>query len=82
MKVKDRFAQYERRARVLERIAKKYPEDSAEYRTLEIAGYALCFALTQEHEEFTEYVAEMTRPPTKKEERAMERHLKELGLKR
>ena len=80
MKVKERYALYERQAPVLERIAQKYPEGSAENAALKQAAFALCFALTQRYDEFTKYVSDMTRPPTKAEEKRMNKHLKELGL--
>ena len=79
MKVKERYALYERQAPVLECIAKKYPEGSAEFAALKQAACALCFALTQKDEEFTKYVTDMNRLPTKEEKR-MNKHLKELGL--
>jgi len=55
-----------------------YPEDSAETAALKQAAFALCFALTQRHEEFSRYLADMNKPMTQKEEE----HLKELGLER
>jgi len=78
MSVGERSALYERQAQVLERIAKVYPEDSAETAALKQAAFALCFALTQRHEEFSRYLADMNKPMTQKEEE----HLKELGLER
>jgi hypothetical protein len=72
----ERSALYESQARVLERIAKKYAEDSVEVAALKEAALALCFALTQRYEEFTKYLAKMNRPMTEKDEK----HLKELGL--
>jgi len=74
--VKERFALYERQARVLERIAKQYQEDSTEIAALKQAAFALCFALTQRHEEFKKYLARMNRPMTEKDEK----YLKKLGL--
>jgi hypothetical protein len=41
---KEKSALYERQARVLERIAKQYPEDSVEVTALKQAAFALCFA--------------------------------------
>lgn len=76
MRAGERFTRYEQRAQVLERIAKQYPEDSPELMTLKEAAYALCFAVTQRHEEFSRYLAEMNKPMTEKEEK----RLKELGL--
>ena len=72
----ERAALYERQARVLERVAKRYAKDSVEVATLKEAGFALCFSLTQRYEEFIKYLAEMNRPMTEKDEK----HLKELGL--
>ena len=71
-----RSALYERQARVLERIAKKYAKDSVEVAALKEAAFALCFALTRRYEEFTKFLTEMNRPMTEKDEK----HLKELGL--
>jgi hypothetical protein len=73
---KEKSALYERQARVLERIAKQYPEDSTEVAALKEAAFALCFALTQRYEEFTKYLAEMNRPMREKDEE----YLKKLGL--
>jgi hypothetical protein len=73
---KERSALYERQARVLERIAKQYPEDSTEGAALKQAAFALCFALTQRHEEFTKYLERMNRPMTEEDEQ----YLKKLGL--
>ena len=77
MRARQRFANYEQRARVLERIAKQYPENSQEVMALKQAAYALCFAMTKRHEEFGRYLAEMNKPMTEREER----QLKRLGLK-
>lgn len=76
MKARDKFARYERRARVLERLAARHPKSSQEVATLREAGYALCFALTEKYDEFAQYVAKMNRPLTKSEER----QLKRLGI--
>ena len=73
---KERSALYERQARVLERIAKQYPEDSVEVSALKESAFALCFALTQRYEEFTKYLADMNRPMTEEDEK----YLKKLGL--
>ena len=73
---RERSALYERQARVLERIAKQYPEDSTEVAALKQAAFALCFGLTQRYEEFTKYLGEMNRPMTEDDEQ----YLKKLGL--
>jgi len=76
VRVREKFARYERRARVLERLAAQYPKSSPEVAALREAGYALCFAFTEKYDEFAQYVARMNKPMTKSEEK----HLKRLGL--
>jgi hypothetical protein len=63
---------------VLEKIASGYAQNSAELRVLEEAGYALCFALTLKHKEFSQYLADLKKPLTKKQEK----RLRELGLEK
>lgn len=76
MQASEGFARYERDSEVLERIAKQYPDDSAEVAVLKQAAYALLFALTESHDEFTRYLAKMNRPMTEEDEK----YLKKLGL--
>ena len=76
MKTTERFRRYEQEAIVLESISKNYPENSDEKRVLKSAAFALCFAMTERHEEFTKYLAHLDKPLTANEGK----HLKELGL--
>ena len=76
MTLREKFKRYERRARVLEKIAGGYRQGSAEARTLKEAAYALCFALTEKHDEFTQYLAKARKPMTAADEKL----IKKLGL--
>lgn len=76
MRPSERYATYEKKALVLEQIAKQYPQDSDEVAALKEAAFVLCFGLTKKYEEFQKYLAELNRPLTEQEEK----HLRELGL--
>ena len=55
MKPKGGVALFERQSAILERIAKKYPESSAEYGAIRQAAIALFYALTGQSGDFLSF---------------------------
>ena len=76
MTVKQRFEEYERRAKVLESVASRYGERSQEYAVIQEAAIALLFVLTHDYDRFLEYRNRFEGELTP-EQRA---HLERLGI--
>jgi len=50
------FEEYEKKASILEKIAKNYPSNSEEYDLLKRAGFALFFSTVEHKEEFEKFM--------------------------
>jgi hypothetical protein len=71
------FKNYESASAVLAKIAEKYPEDTAEYKTLQQAGFALFFAVVQHGTEFEQFLTEVGQELTPEQKE----HLIKLGIR-
>ena len=53
----DRFEFFEEQARILQEVAVAFPQGSPQYAAIQTASYALIFAISEQYEAFTNYVA-------------------------
>ena len=77
MSLKDRIALYERQAPILEAVAKRYDEKSAEYAAIKQAAIALWYALSQPNDDFVTYLHNWECGELTPEQVA---HLKSMGI--
>lgn len=71
--LKERILNFEDDSKVLERIAKSYPEDSAEYTVLRRAAIALWYVLREKNSDFEAYFANFDRDLSPEERRELQR---------
>jgi hypothetical protein len=77
MTLKDRLKLYERQAAILESVAKRYPETSAEYGAVRQASIALWYALSQPHDDFLKYLEKWDHGELTPQQEA---HLRSMGI--
>lgn len=77
MTLKDRLKLYERQAAILESVAKRYPETSAEYGAVRQASMALWYPLSQPHDDFVKYLEKWDQGELTPQQEA---HLKSMGI--
>jgi hypothetical protein len=77
LNLKDRVKLYESQAAVLERVAKRYPAQSVEYRAIHQAAIALWYGLTQQPGDFLSYLEQWERGELTAEQKA---HLTAMGI--
>ena len=76
MNVKQRYDLLAQQAAILESLSKTFVAGSKDYTAIELAAWALYYAMTNHHEEFMAFVQDMAQDLTKQQRK----HLAELGF--
>ena len=77
MSLNERVKSYERQAAILEGVAKRYPEGSAEFAAVRQAAIALWYALSQPNDDFLTFLEKWNKGQLTQEQEA---HLRSMGI--